>query len=1027
MRRWGGSSKPQQSSCARCEALEPRRLLSVSLVTDLNATPVGASSNDLFTYGTMLALGNRVLFTAREPATGYELWRSDGTDAGTRPVIDLAPGPASSSPKLLATSGPFAYFLAQSSDLYRTDGTAGGTVLLSKITPPGSGAVINRFADVNGSFFFDVRYPVAQSQGTLVDEDQLWKSDGTPQGTVLLHDFIFPGLNAAGVQFITNVNGRAFFTIMTPSVDLYRSDGTSAGTIFVHRLAYSPHDPIALGSELLFGLAGQSGVTLWKSDGTDAGTQAVKKIGTVQFDDLANFVTFNGAAYFNLTLGRGLYQTDGTAEGTKLVADMPPGVVTSTPGIAVADGGVYVRASDNNVYFSDGASSTAVLASPSFATASAVLGSKLLFDSHDAGHGIELWVADPDPGSGHLLKDINPGTASSVPGLFTPAGDRVFFRADDGAHGNELWVTDGTEPGTHLVKDVNYVTDSSLLSQTQVVGNIAFFMQFTGRTANLWRTDGTAVGTTLVKSLPSTASRPIADAHGLLYFTVPTTTGNSLWRSDGTPDGTRSILQANSDVFDLTPMADGLYFLVFGFGGAQLWRTDGTAAGTVPIYDFTADSLGTFIGELNYSLVAIGSELYVAVNGVDSAVLFKTDGTTFGTSRVATLKGIQNLTSFHDMLVFSGKSADTYTVWKSDGTAAGTAQLSDVEPTIFGYTIPTYITAGDFFYFSGTTLQSGTELWKSDGTAAGTTLVKDIAPGGNSSRPHDFAVAGDRLFFLASGSDPQEQDLWVADANGATPVKPIASTSRGASVLGAFGGLLYFSASPDPAVGNELYVSDGTPNGTTLVKDINVGPDDSNPGNFTPFGDIFLFTADDGLHGRELWRLDSLPASISGRVFDDRNHNGVDDQEPALAGVTVYIDSNANGAYDPGEISVRTDANGNYAVPRLSAGTYAIRHLPPPGFARTTTPAAGAVTVGGELTAAGPDFGDVQRSSVALDFAYLLTLAQHYNQPGTFATGDLNADDKVDFDDLLILAQNYGGSLDAKVRRRATGPHIARV
>lgn len=42
-----------------------------------------------------------------------------------------------------------------------------------------------------------------------------------------------------------------------------------------------------------------------------------------------------------------------------------------------------------------------------------------------------------------------------------------------------------------------------------------------------------------------------------------------------------------------------------------------------------------------------------------------------------------------------------------------------------------------------------------------------------------------------------------------------------------------------------------------------------------------------------------------------------------------------------------------------------------------------------------------------LDFSYLLLLAQHYGQPATFAADDLNADGFANFDDLLLLAQNY--------------------
>jgi len=58
-------------------------------------------------------------------------------------------------------------------------------------------------------------------------------------------------------------------------------------------------------------------------------------------------------------------------------------------------------------------------------------------------------------------------------------------------------------------------------------------------------------------------------------------------------------------------------------------------------------------------------------------------------------------------------------------------------------------------------------------------------------------------------------------------------------------------------------------------------------------------------------------------------------------------------------------------------------------------------------------FGDVLVSSVPMDFSYLLTLAQHYGQQGTFATGDVTDDGSVNFADLLLVAQNYGHPLAA--------------
>jgi ELWxxDGT repeat protein len=70
---------------------------------------------------------------------------------------------------------------------------------------------------------------------------------------------------------------------------------------------------------------------------------------------------------------------------------------------------------------------------------------------------------------------------------------------------------------------------------------------------------------------------------------------------------------------------------------------------------------------------------------------------------------------------------------------------------------------------------------------------------------------------------------------------------------------LFFSADNGTTV-NELWTSDGTPNGTLLLQDIRSGSGSSNPANLTHVNGKLIFTADDGVHGEEPWRL-VLPQS----------------------------------------------------------------------------------------------------------------------------------------------------------------------
>jgi len=68
-----------------------------------------------------------------------------------------------------------------------------------------------------------------------------------------------------------------------------------------------------------------------------------------------------------------------------------------------------------------------------------------------------------------------------------------------------------------------------------------------------------------------------------------------------------------------------------------------------------------------------------------------------------------------------------------------------------------------------------------------------------------------------------------------------------------------FLPADDGMNGFELWVTDGTPDGTVLLLDINPGSESSWPQNFAVVGDRLFFDADDGTHDRELWVTDGTP------------------------------------------------------------------------------------------------------------------------------------------------------------------------
>ena len=177
-------------------------------------------------------------------------------------------------------------------------------------------------------------------------------------------------------------------------------------------------------------------------------------------------------------------------------------------------------------------------------------------------------------------------------------------------------------------------------------------------------------------------------------------------------------------------------------------------------------------------------------------------------------------------------------------------------------------------FFTANDGENGSELWVSDGTTNNTQLLIDINPGtsygsGDGSYASNFTEFNEQLFFTANDGE-NANELWVSDGttegtellvdiNPGTSNYGFANGSY-ASNFTEFNEQLFFTAN-DGENGNELWVSDGTIYGTQLLVDINPGKSDygyansSSASNFTEFNEQLFFTADDGENGNELWVL----------------------------------------------------------------------------------------------------------------------------------------------------------------------------
>ena len=196
--------------------------------------------------GNLVAIGNTVFFTASNSSNGVELWRSDGTAAGTTRISDINPGAGDASPSSLVNLNDTLYFFAKNgSNVYGLwQSTAAGTVSLVKALPS-TGQAPTSLTVVGSKLFF-----VADAGTSSSPDLQLWQSDGTNGSLVT-------AINTTGndaVASLTNVNGSLFFTANDGSTRIWKSDGTVAGTVPISGsfTGITPHNFTAVGNRLFF-------------------------------------------------------------------------------------------------------------------------------------------------------------------------------------------------------------------------------------------------------------------------------------------------------------------------------------------------------------------------------------------------------------------------------------------------------------------------------------------------------------------------------------------------------------------------------------------------------------------------------------------------------------------------------------------------------------------------------------------------------------------------------------------------------
>ncbi|QIN81828.1 hypothetical protein GBA63_03615 [Rubrobacter tropicus] len=478
------------------------------LVEDIYPGATGSEPNHL------MNLRGRLLFSANHPDFGEELWRSNGTAQTTELVRDIDPGrlvindvevPNSSAPDKVMLTKRWIYFAATTAsngeELWKSDGSNRGTVLVKDIVPGSGSSGAEDFEPVSAKTTFFRAWDADHGE-------ELWKTDGTQRGTTLVKD----------------INPDAPPGARCPQNQCGIPMGWS-----------HPDTLTAMGKTVFFAADdGVHGVELWKSNGTAGGTVMVKDINTIPGNSNPNDTTgadtrsaeveklfaVGDTLYFRAndgTNGLELWKTDGTAGGTTLVKDINP---TTPPGPTTT---ACKRAKS--------------CAGSSFVDDFTVVNGQIFLTANDGTNGVELWKTGGTAGSTTLVKDINPSSeirASDTANLVA-VGRTLFLSANDGTNGLELWKSDGTAGGTVMVKDVNPgPADSGPDQLTEFDGRLLFTADDGQHGIEVWGSNGTEAGTRLLLDIePGPAgSDPseLIDARRLLYFAASNpSAGEALW------------------------------------------------------------------------------------------------------------------------------------------------------------------------------------------------------------------------------------------------------------------------------------------------------------------------------------------------------------------------------------------------------------------------------------------------------------------------------------------------------------------
>jgi trimeric autotransporter adhesin len=750
----------QSSKATNFLTLNNRAIFNVSL--NQNYDNVLISSNGTEKGTAALKLGDNLLspdyliqtpnflFITTTLSTGVAIVKSDGTDTGTS-IFSMMASDRSIIEKPVFLNGLLFYITRTSNELYelwRSDGTSSGTFVVK------SGPIYNGIASMtttNNLVYFWAR---DQNEGFL-----LWSTDGSLDNTKFVKDFD-QGQNNSYSTTMGKLGNYLFVYIETwTGVQLWRTDGTALGTVLIDDNPIGFTNFIEFNNELF---AYGSSLSKIPFDGP---------MELISNGDFTDAKVINGFMFFsaqNNNTGLEPWMSDGTTSGTHIIKDIKHGFDSSNPEILGTIGGKIVWIvtdyehgrelyicdvnGENMQLLKDLNSKTNDSNPYSFTKQD----DKIIFNAYTESNGSEIYSYNKLDNSFNFI-DLYTGIGSSNPRSFTEIDGYHYFIADDSTHSIEFWNWTNEINDATLVKDLSPSFEPDNFNDVHIVNNRVLFTAIDSfYQRNLYSLSPGPVATIEKLILPNYLEKykQFAELNGEIYFIDYS---HGLYKTDGiTVDLVYNFSSSNRTFQGIFTYKNKLFLSIRDDqSGNQLWVSDGTVAGTKP-YNNTRYAPGNEPPRL---FTVVGDYMYfTTVNTQYIAFIYRTDGISGEVEKIQSFEDQSSYLYFSDFLACNGALlyfVDSYkymgsVLFRTDGTKEGTYFIESFDEDI---EISNKALLGNRLYFNGYSKRYGSELWVTDGTKDGTNRIADICPGPCSSNPQNITIIDSVLYFSAYHPD----------------------------------------------------------------------------------------------------------------------------------------------------------------------------------------------------------------------------------------------------------------------------------